>query len=62
MTGAGSFNHMKHVLRAYFAKDWSELQMLADHYSNIGKMHDVVIGYFQNKNKRRRYDKIFAHA
>ena len=56
MTGAGSFNHMKHVLRAYFAKDWSELEMLADHYANIGKMHDVVIGYFQNKNKRRRYD------
>ena len=56
MTGAGSFNHMKRVLRAYFAKDWSELEMLATHYSNHGKMHDLVIGYLQNKNKRRRYD------
>ena len=41
---------MKHVLRAYLAKDWSE------HYSNHGKMHDLVIGYLQNQNKRRRYD------
>jgi hypothetical protein len=55
MTGAGAMNRLKHVLRAYVARDWDECDMLVAHYTSEehgGKMHDLVS---QTAKKRKRY-------